>query len=145
MVDDLPTGFVSTRSISHWIDLIPGLSLPNKVSHRMMLTENVEMKRQVQELLDRGLLKEIFIACAVPIVLAPNKVGEWRMCIDSRAINKITIKYMFPLPMMDDLIDCLSGARYFTKIDLKSGYHWIKIKEGDEWKTTFKMKEGLYE
>lgn len=101
----------------------------------------MELNRKIQDLLHKGLIRENLIPCVVPVVLPPKKDGEWRMCTDSREINRITIKYRFPLPMMDDIIDYLSGAKYFTNIYLF--YHQIKIREGDECKNTLKTNEGL--
>eukprot|EP00253_Pinus_taeda_P004758 PITA_04758 len=122
-VDEFPNVLPTIRSITHHIDLIPGAIFPNKAVYRLTPQENAEVGRQVQELMDKGLIRESLIPCVVPTILSPKKGGEWCMRTYSRAINKITIRYIFPFPCMDDLMDCLSGSKYFTKIDLKSGYH----------------------
>jgi hypothetical protein len=144
VVDDLPCSFPPIRSISHHIDLMLGVSLPKK-SYRLMLQENEEVKKQVHNLMDKGLIRESLSPCIVPKMLSLKKDGGWSMCTYSRDIRKIAIRYRFPLPRMDDLLDCLSGVNFFSKIDLKSRYHQIIMREGDEWKTTFKMNEGIYE
>lgn len=128
------------------MDLIPRASFPNKAPHRLTPPKNEDLNRQVNKFLGKDLISGCFCPCVVPVVLAPKKNREWIMCTNSRAINKITLKYRYSFPMMDDIMDCLShGKNYFTNIDLKSGYHHIIIREGDEWKISFKINEGIYE
>ena len=145
IMDELPNEIPPKSSRSHHIDLIPGARLPNNEGYRMTPQENEEIRKQVQELLDKGLIRENLSPYVVATILSPKKDDKWKMCTDFGAINKITIRYKFPLPCMDDLMECLSGVSYFSKIDLNSGYHQIKIREGDEWKAAFKTNDGLYE
>jgi len=93
----------------------------------MSIMEILEIKKQIQEFLNKGIIHPSTSPCCSPIFSVPNKDGTWRMCVDSRALKKITVKNRYPLPIIDDFLDHLRYAKYFTKLDLRSGYHQVRI------------------
>ncbi|GJU52654.1 reverse transcriptase domain-containing protein [Tanacetum coccineum] len=142
---DIPPDLPQMRDIKYCIDFLPGSTIPNKPAYRINPKEINELHKQVTELCDKGLIRESISPCVIPALLVPKHDGTFHMCIDSRAVNKITFKYRFPIPRFNDLIDQLHEATVFSKIDLRSGYHQIRMHPRNEWKTTFKTRDGLYE
>ena len=98
--DEVPAGLPPLRGIEHQVDLIPGATLPNRTAYRTNPEETKEIQRQVQALLDKGYIRISLSPCAVPVILVPKKDGTWRMCVDCRAINNITIRYRHPIPRL---------------------------------------------
>ena len=143
--EEISTILPPKRDIQHHIYLIPGSILPNKPTYKMNSKDTVEIQRQVKELSEEGLIRESLSPCAVPALLVPKKDGGMRMCMDRRAINKFTIKYRYPIPWHEDMLDKLYGSKVFSEIDLGSGYYQIRIRKDDEWKTAFMTKGGIYE
>jgi hypothetical protein len=141
---EVSAGLPPLQGIEHQINLILGASLPNRAPYRTKPEETKEIQRQVQDLLDKWYVREFLSPCVVSVILVPKKDGSWCMCVDCRTINNITIRYHHPIPHLDDMLHELSGVVVFSKVDLCSGYHQIRMKLGDEWKTAFKIKFGLY-
>ncbi|KAK1646883.1 hypothetical protein QYE76_064688 [Lolium multiflorum] len=142
--DELPHGLPPLRASSIASTSYP--ALPYQTAPPTTNPEDTkEIQRQIQDLLAKGYVRESLSPCAVPVILVPKPDETQRMCMDCRPINAITVRYRHPIPRLDDMLDELSGATIFSKIDLRSGYHQIRMAIGDEWKTAFKTKLGLYE
>jgi hypothetical protein len=138
-------GMPPERKVEFAIELIPGTAPISKRAYRVSGPELVELKKQIDELLDKGYIRPSTSPWAAPVLFVEKKDGTKRMCIDYGALNEVTVKNKYPLPRIKDLFDQLRGASVFSKIDLRSGYHQLRIRPADIPKTTFITKYGLYE
>nr|KYP76432.1 Retrovirus-related Pol polyprotein from transposon 17.6 [Cajanus cajan] len=122
------------------IDLVPGAGPVSVAPYRMAPAELVELKKQIEDLLEKQMVRPSVSPWGAPVLLVKKKDGGARLCVDYRQLNKLTIKNKYPLPRIDDLMDQLRGASVFSKIDLRSGYHQIRVKESDIPKTAFRTR-----
>ncbi|KAK8934166.1 hypothetical protein KSP39_PZI014581 [Platanthera zijinensis] len=142
--DDLP-GAPPQREIDFTIELVPGAKPVSRSPYRLAPKEMAELKVQLQELLEQGYVRPSSSPWSAPVLFVKKKDGSLRLCIDYRELNKLTEKNKYPIPRIDDLFDQLVGSTVYSKLDLKSGYYQLKIKESDIPKTAFSTRYGHYE
>jgi len=143
--DELPSGLPPARPYDHSIDLLPGSSPPAKPPYRLSPGETEELRKQLEDLLDKGFIRPSSSPFSAPVIFVKKKDGTLRACQDYRQLNAITVKDRYPLPLIDDLLNDLRGSKFFSKLDLRSGYHQVRIKETDVPKTAFSTKFGHFE
>jgi hypothetical protein len=141
---ELP-GMPLDREVEFVIDLLPGTTPISKRPYRMSVEELKELKEQLMELQEAGYIRPSSSSWGAPVLFVQKKDGSQRMCVDYRSVNDVTIKNKYPLPRIEDLFDQMRGARVFSKINLISGYHQMKIRPFDIPKTAFSTRYGLYE
>jgi len=141
----LPEGLPPSREVDHRIELVPGSSPPSRPTIRLSSAEMEELRKQLAELTAAGFIRPSKSPFGAPILFVKKKDGTMRMCVDYRALNNITVKNSYPLPRVDELFDRLQGAQFFSKIDLRSGYHQIRIAPEDVPKTAFRTRYGHFE
>jgi hypothetical protein len=142
--EELP-GMLPDRDIEFMIELLPGTPPISKRPYRMPVNELVELKKQLAELQSKGFIRPSSSPWGAPVLFVEKKDGTQRMCVDYRSLNEVTIKNMYPLPIIEDLFDQMKGASVFSKMDLRLGYHQLKIQESDIPNTAFRTRYGLYE
>jgi hypothetical protein len=142
--EDLP-GFPPERDVEFVIELKPGTTPISRRSYRMPPNELAELKTQLQDLLEKEFIRPSSSPWECPAIFVKKKDQTLRMCMDYRPLNEVTIKNKYPLPRIDILFDQLTGARVFSRIDLRSGYHQIRSRPEDIPKTAFTTRYGLFE
>ncbi|KAL3688559.1 hypothetical protein R1sor_014868 [Riccia sorocarpa] len=145
LTNELPTELPPRRGVDHKIEVVPGSEPPSKAPYRLNQVYLLELKKQLSELLARGYIRVSKSPYGAPVLFAKKKEGAMRLCVDYRALNKVTVKNRYPLPRIDDLFDRLAGAKYFSRIDLKSGYYQIRIADADIEKTACRTRYGSFE
>jgi hypothetical protein len=142
--EELP-GMPPDREVEFVIDLLPGTAPFSKRPYRMSVEELKELKKQLTELQESGYIRSNSSPWGAPVLFVQKKDGSQRMCVDYRSLNDVTVKNKYPLPRIEDLFDQMRGARVFSKIDLQTSYHQMKIRPSDIPKTDFSTRYGLYE